>query len=210
MSAQPSDPAPGPGSVAAPGWRRPVPPPHPLTVAEYLAIGEVEPGYTELVEGQLMMAPSPAPRHNRAQLRLAGQLASQLPEGLEVLPEIDVDLALSGPDRPGWVRRPDLVVAPRESFERVDREGGAIRAAEVTLVVEILSPGSRRTDHVTKRGEYADAGIGHYWIIDLGEPVSLLACHLAGEFGYADGGVVTGRHTADRPFAADFDLDALG
>lgn len=37
-----------------------------LTVAEYLAIGEVESGYSELVEGRLVMSPSPSPRHNLA------------------------------------------------------------------------------------------------------------------------------------------------
>jgi Putative restriction endonuclease len=63
----------------------------------------------------------------------------------------------------------------------------------VLVVVEVVSPGSARTDHVHKRGEYADAGIPHYCIVDITKPLSLLACHLAGEFGYADGGTVTGR-----------------
>ena len=34
-------------------------PDRPLTVAEYLEIGEVEPGYTELAEGRLVLSPSP-------------------------------------------------------------------------------------------------------------------------------------------------------
>jgi hypothetical protein len=38
---------------------QPVAPLHLLTVAEYLAIGEIEPGYSELVEGRLLMSPSP-------------------------------------------------------------------------------------------------------------------------------------------------------
>ncbi|MGH3611494.1 MAG: Uma2 family endonuclease [Pseudonocardia sp.] len=33
--------------------------------------------------------------------------------------------------------------------------------------MEVLSPGSHRTDHVAKRADYADAGIPHYWIVDL-------------------------------------------
>ena len=45
--------------------------------------------------------------------------------------------------------------------------------------------------------------------MDITEPVSLLACHLPGEFGYADGGAVTGRFTATEPFAVEIDLDAL-
>jgi hypothetical protein len=33
--------------------------------------------------------------------------------------------------------------------------------------------------------------------------------HLAGEFGYADGGAVTGRFAATEPFSVDIDLDTL-
>ncbi|MET0190049.1 MAG: Uma2 family endonuclease, partial [Pseudonocardia sediminis] len=92
---------------------------------------------------------------------------------------------------------------------RQREHGGIARASDVSLLVEILSPGSRRTDQVAKRSEYADAGIPHYWILDLSGPVTLLACHLAGEFGYADDGVVTGRVPITDPFTAELDLDAL-
>jgi Uma2 family endonuclease len=188
---------------------QPVAPLHLLTVAEYLAIGEVEPGYSELVEGRLLMSPSPAPDHNHAGLELAVQLRSQLPQALETIPDMDVDLELAPPDAPGTVRRPDLIVVPRDARLRVRREGGVIRASDVLVVVEVLSPGSKRTDNVLKRSEYSDAGIPHYWILDIESPVSLLACHLAGEFGYADGGVVTGTFSAAEPFPVEIDLDAL-
>ena len=36
-------------------------PPRLWTVAEYAAIGETEPGYTELVGGRLLISPSPPP-----------------------------------------------------------------------------------------------------------------------------------------------------
>src|SRR5205814_43210 len=106
-------------------------------------------------------------------------------------------------------RRPDLVIVERSEFDCVGREGGLLRARSTVLVVEIVSPGSRRTDNIVKRGEYADAGIPHYWIIDIDAPVRLIACHLAGEFGYQDGGEVTGVFDATEPFAARIDLDAL-
>jgi Uma2 family endonuclease len=188
---------------------QPVAPPHLLTVAEYLEIGEIELGYSELVEGRLLMSPSPAPDHNRAAFRMAMQLERNLPAGVEVIPDMDVDLELAPSDAPGTVRRPDLVVVQQDARLRVRRDGGVIRASEVLVVVELLSPGSRRTDYVHKRGEYADAGILHYWIVDIAEPVSLLACHLAGEFDYADGGTVTGTFTATAPFPVEIDLDAL-
>ena len=189
---------------------QPVTPPYRLlTVAEYLEIGEVEPGYTELVEGRLLMSPSPAADHSHATASLILQVAPQLPPELEVLPDLDVDLRLAPADSPGTVRRPDLVVVRREARRRVRREGGTIRASEVLVAVEILSPGSRRMDHVLKRAEYADAGIPHYWIIDLDEPVSLIACHLAGEFGYVDGGAITGIFRTTEPVPVEIDLEAL-
>jgi Uma2 family endonuclease len=188
---------------------RPVAPLHPLTVAEYLEIGEIEPGYSELVEGCLLMSPTPVPDHNYALLEMAVQLRSQLPRGLEVLQDMDVDLRLAPPEAPGTVRRPDLIVVPHDARLRVRREGGVIRASEVLVAVEIVLPGAKRVEHTHKRGEYADAGIPQYWIVDIEQPVSLLACHLAGEFGYADDGAVTGTFTTAEPFPVEIDLDAL-
>jgi Uma2 family endonuclease len=188
---------------------QPVAPPHLLTVAEYLEIGEIELGYSELVEGRLLMSPSPLADHNFAAMEMAYQLRPSLAEGIEVLLDMDIDLQLAPADAPGTVRRPDLIVVPHAARLRQRHEGGVIQASEVLVVVEFLSRGSMRTDHVHKRGEYADAGIPHYWIVDIGEPVSLLACHLAGEFGYADPGAVTGSFATTAPFPLELDLDAL-
>lgn len=188
---------------------QPVSQAHLLTVAEYLEIGEVEPGYTELVEGRLLVSPSPAMRHNRVSKRLAFLLDAQLAPAHETIQDIDLDLQLDPSDAPGTVRRPDLVVVSSAVVSRVEEKGGVLRASDVALVIEVLSPGSRRIDHVAKRSEYADAGIGHYWIIDIEPPVSLLACHLAGAFGYADGGPVTGRFVTAAPLPVTIDLDAL-
>ncbi|MBW0089781.1 Uma2 family endonuclease [Pseudonocardia sp. KRD-184] len=184
-------------------------PPRLLTVAEYLELGEIEPGYSELIEGRVVITPSPLADHNWVAAEMRDQLKPQLPPDLVVILDIDVDLQLAAPDRPGFVRRPDLIVVQRDARLRQRHEGGLIRASEVVIVVEVLSPGSGRTDNVAKRAEYADAGIPHYWVLDPEEPVSLLACHLAGEFGYADGGAVQGSHRTDRPFPLVLDLDAL-
>jgi Uma2 family endonuclease len=110
------------------------------------------------------------------------------------------------------VRRPDLAVVARAGFERQEREGGVLRASELILVVEVVSVGSERMHHVIKHGEYADAGVPYYWIVDLGEPgerPQLTAHHLAGEFGYADAGPVSGAYAATEPFGVRIDLDAL-
>jgi Uma2 family endonuclease len=137
------------------------------------------------------------------------QLVPQLPEGVCVIQDVDIDLGLVPADQPGLVRRPDLVVVDTEAVNRVDHDGGLLSAGDVLIVVEIVSPGSHRLDYLTKRGEYADAGIPRYWIVDLDKPVSLLDCHLAEDFGYADSGAITGVFTLSAPFSVRLALDLL-
>lgn len=188
---------------------QPLPVPRLYTVAEYMALGETEPGYSELVEGLMIVNPGPTPDHNFTGIEVVLALRRHAPADLVCVTDIDVDLQLAPPEDPGFVRRPDVVVFRRTELERVRREGGAVRASGVVLVVEILSPSSKRTDRVVKRSEYADAGIPHYWVLDLAAPVSLLVCHQAGEFGFADGGERTGTVTVTEPFPVEIDLDAL-
>jgi Uma2 family endonuclease len=187
----------------------PQPPGRLLTITEYAQLGEDDQHRWELQEGMLVMSPSPTPRHQTALVRLFNLIVPQLPAGLCGVLDIDIDLELVSADQPGWSRRPDLIVVSQAAYDRVDLEGGLLRASEVRLVVEIVSPGSRRMDHVIKRGEYADAKIPHYWIVDLDPPVSLVDCHLAGEFGYQDGGGRTGEFTTTEPFPVRLDLNAL-
>jgi Uma2 family endonuclease len=181
----------------------------PLTVADYLAMGEDDQHRTELQEGNLVMAASATPRHMMAIGRLHARIEAQLPPTLVAVPDVDLDLELAPPDGPGTCRRPDLVVVPRAEYDRVGREGGVLRATAAVLVVEILSPGSQRMDRIVKHGEYADAGVPHYWILDLEPPASLVACHPAGEFRYRDSAEAIGSFVATEPFAVNLDLDGL-
>lgn len=181
-----------------------------LTISDYAMLGEDDGYRWELQEGNLVMSPSPSPRHMLASGELRDQLTSQLPPRLRVVQDVDIDLRLAATDQPGWSRRPDLVVVEQVAVERVDAQGGLLYASEVHLVIEIVSPGSRRMDYVTKRGEYADAGIGHYWVLDLDPPVSLLAHHLTEDVGYADEGQRTGVFTTAEPYPLTITLDRLG
>jgi len=186
------------------------PPGRLLSIADYAALGEDDRNRWELQEGKLIMSPSPTPRHMVAVAELYLQLRSQLPANLQAVPDVDLDVQLAPADQPGTARRPDLVVVSEAELHRVETEGGLLRAASTVLVVEIVSPGSHRTDTIVKRIEYADAGIPAYWIIDTDDPISLIACHLAGEFGYQDRGAVTGVFETADPFPARIALDALG
>lgn len=188
----------------------PLPPSHiwPMTAAEYAALPETEQWY-ELQEGSIVMCAQPIPDHQAAKGELFVQLRGQVPPHLIVLMEVDIDLRLVPPEEPGTVRSPDLVVVTREAFLRVRREGGLLYAADLVLAVEILSPSTRRVDARVKHDEYADAGIGRYWMIDLTDGPSLIACHHGGEFGYVDAPAVTGVFTTTEPFPVRIDLAAL-
>ena len=70
---------------------------------------------------------------------------------------------------PPTVRIPDIIIT-REA--RVAANPSRLEATDVLVAVEILSPGTGTTDRVTKRHEYANAGIPRYWLVDLDKPVS--------------------------------------
>lgn len=131
----------------------------------------------ELSEGTLIMSPRPQVTHQRISKRLTRLLDDHLPDGLEALPEIEVTTSASFPPS---VRDPDIVVIRGRGIE-----GRTVRvpAADVVLVVEIVSPGSRGMDHVMKPHEYAKAGIEHYWIVDAEAPTGewFLAYRLDGD-----------------------------
>lgn len=184
-------------------------PDHLLAIAEYAELGEPQSGYTELIEGRIMTSPSPKPRHNRASGRIYLQLVDQLPGHLDVIQDVDIDLQLAPEGQPAFSRRPDLVIVETKAIDRVDAEGGILRASEVLIVLEIVAPGSRHIDCVDKHLQYADAEIPYYWIVDLTEPVSVEACHLAGEFGYQNAPAVTGVFAADEPLPLRLDLQQL-
>ncbi len=118
----------------------------------------------ELSEGTLIMSPRPSLWHQRVSRRLTRLLEDHLPDGLEAVPEIEVTTSASFPPS---VRDPDIVVIPDRVFEL---RPARVPAAEVVLVVEIVSPGSRGADHIMKLDEYAKAGIENYWIVDPDAP----------------------------------------
>ncbi|MGK8521019.1 Uma2 family endonuclease [Nocardia asteroides] len=149
-------------------------PDHLLTLEDWIALPEDSSRNYELVEGVLVVSPKPVSQHQRAILRLGAQLEPQLPGTHGVL--ADTEVVIDAGPLP-TIRVPDILVVPEAGIQanlpRFD-------AADVLLAVEVLSPGSRRTDRVTKFFEYAEAGIEYYWLIDLDEPTSIAAYHLIG------------------------------
>jgi hypothetical protein len=78
-------------------------------------------------------------------------------------------------------------VVNRDAMRRVGVEGGLLRASELAVVGELVTPDPLRIDTVDKRREYADAGIPRYWIIDIN----------------------IGTFTTEEPFPVTVELDRL-
>ncbi|HEY4023302.1 MAG TPA: Uma2 family endonuclease [Pseudonocardiaceae bacterium] len=180
-----------------------------MTVAEYAEVEEPVGSFYELCQGAVVASPWPSPEHQMARAELREQVHSCLPAGLLAIPGVDVDLCLVKPHGPGTVRRPDIVVIDTAAYRRVDSEWKLLRADEVRLAVEIMSARTRHADQVVKRAEYAEAGIGHYWLVDLDAPVSLLPMRLVDDLGYVEDGEVTGDGAVGWPFPVRLKLDEL-
>ena len=121
----------------------------------------------ELIDGEaIMMAPAPATAHQLISGELFGQLHSYL-KGKKckvISAPFDVRLFEQDGDSPEDI---DTVVDPDISIvcdpSKLD-EHGCKGAPD--MVVEILSPSTRRHDRLTKYNLYQRAGVREYWIVD--------------------------------------------
>ncbi|WP_199429010.1 Uma2 family endonuclease [Qaidamihabitans albus] len=147
-------------------------PDHLLTLEEWADLPQDESLRYELVEGVLSVVPRPAPLHQRVMYRLTFQLNGQLPDELEAVQDTEIVVEAA---HPATVRAPDVVVTHTRV---VEANPARLDATDVVLAVEIISPGTKRTDQVTKFAEYAEAGIEHYWLIDLDSPLTVTAYQL--------------------------------
>jgi len=77
-------------------------------------------------------------------------------------------------------RQPDVALL-RAGLPAPRRQAGYPPEA-FGLVIEVVSPTSRRRDRVHKMVEYAEAGIPYYWLVELEPDVEILA------FVLSDGG----------------------
>jgi Uma2 family endonuclease len=115
----------------------------------------------EVVDGELLVTPSPTWDHQRI---VVGLLEALLPYvrsvgvGEVMISPSDVEL-----DPHGLVQPDVFVHGLADGRPPKDWNVGA----PLLLVVEILSPGTARADRTTKRRRYQRAGIPEYWIVDL-------------------------------------------
>ncbi|MBI3461534.1 MAG: Uma2 family endonuclease [Planctomycetes bacterium] len=131
----------------------------PITVEQWAGLEEFR--YCDLIEGCVKEKPNVAFWHEFLLLDLLGWLDNYVRgHDLGRLVCSNAPLRISAYHG----RRPDIFFIPKELFHRV---GKNLFNGVPPLVIEILSPNSITEDRVHKRREYAQLGIGEYWIVDF-------------------------------------------
>ncbi|QDP96675.1 Uma2 family endonuclease [Microlunatus elymi] len=129
------------------------------TVADLEQFPENDGNRYELIDGVLVVSPSPAVRHQIVSAQLHLLLAANCPVDLRVL-AAPTDVVLAD----DTVVVPDLIVARRSDFT------SKILPVAPLLAVEILSPSNRLFELNIKHDRYRRAGVRSYWIVDPDRP----------------------------------------
>jgi len=133
----------------------------PATYSDLLALPEHVVG--EIIDGELIVSPRPAPRHAVATSVLGGELNPPYhggrggPGGWWILfePELHFRDDVLVPDLAGW-RRTRLPAVPDEAYFTLAPD----------WICEVLSPGTARLDRQRKLAVYAREGVAHAWLLD--------------------------------------------
>ncbi len=134
--------------------------PSPWSEEEFYAARDAAPQGErwELVDGEVLVTPSPHWMHQRIVVRLSVALHNYVSvQGVGELFISPLDVKL----QKGLVLQPDILVVPN----------GVLRAREdivdrLLLAVETISPSSARYDRVKKRPAYQRNRVPDYWIVD--------------------------------------------
>jgi Uma2 family endonuclease len=130
------------------------------TYADLQQFPEGEGKRYEIIDGELFVTPSPNRAHQRVVLRLATALhtfAEAHNAGEVYVAPFDVlfnDIN---------VVIPDVLFVSTARLASIEHNG--VHGAP-DLVIEVLSPGTRRRDLTRKRSLYEDRGVNEYWLVD--------------------------------------------
>ena len=117
----------------------------------------------QIVHGQLIVQPRPAPKHARASSAVGAKLFPSFdesdngPGGWWILdePELHLGYDILVPDLAGW-KRERMPALPETAYFELPPD----------WVCEVLSPSTAKMDRVDKLGIYANHGVAHAWLVD--------------------------------------------
>jgi Uma2 family endonuclease len=149
-----------------------------LTFDEFVELPEELHQGAELFDGVVRVT-SPIIKHQRAVIRILLALVTWCNEHSGHGEAIHDYLARIN-DRSGY--KPDVAWYPADRIPGTD---GPEWRGVPAIVVEVLSPSTRRVDQVRKPGGYASIGVDEVWIVDVDDRSVLLLRQPAGA-GYAE------------------------
>jgi Uma2 family endonuclease len=157
----------------------------------------------ELIDGALYIMSPQRRFHARTIRTIPTLLNSLLPDGWEAEMEMSVRLG----DETQVT--PDIVVFPVEPDET--EHGTYLTADEIVLIVEVVSPESRKRDRKVKPARYAEAGIPHFWRIEDESGRRVVYVHELDPRtkSYLPTGIFHGTLSVSVPFPIELDLDNL-
>ncbi len=134
-----------------------------FTYEDYKSLPESETERYELLEGELVMVPSPDTEHQDIVGNLFRLLSDHVHKhrlGKVYLAPLDVVLGERDEEE---VVQPDILYISHRRQGIIARE--EIRGAP-DLVIEVLSPSTAQRDRTLKKKLYARHGVQEYWIVD--------------------------------------------
>jgi len=158
----------------------------------------------EIINGELIVTPKPAPRHALSAAVLGSKIHPQYhfgegggPGGWVLLPEVEIMLGdeLLVPDWSGW---------RKERFPGWPKDNWFSTAPD--WVCEIVSPSTAGNDRIRKMDIYARFEVNYYWLIDPRDR-TLETFMLRSAIWVRTGGFVGNDKVRAEPFAElEFDL----
>lgn len=127
-----------------------------MTLDAFKALPETNQPH-ELIHGELIVSPAPKPHHQRLVLRIVNAVQDSMSEGEVFVSPLDVYID-------GHALQPDVVWIAPNSQCVIGADG--YHEGPPDLVVEIVSPTSRRRDRADKYDIYEQAGVREYWIVE--------------------------------------------
>lgn len=127
-----------------------------MTAAEFFELPETT-QITELLDGELIVSPTPVPVHQRLSRRLARLVEDKMPHGEVFTAPLSVYLDEAN------IPEPDVIWVAANSRCKV---GEKYLEGPPDLVIEILSPSTSKRDKEKKFDLYERFEIYEYWIVD--------------------------------------------
>lgn len=162
-----------------------------MTAEQYSELPETN-KIQELLGGELIMSPAPAPEHQDAALAVAIYLKQLIPSGRVQIVPSDVYL-----DKRNVVQ-PDVFWAGSEGSNCQIGSNRRWRGAP-DLVVEILSPGTARHDRGVKSTLYEKHGVREYWLVEPAPEAQFVEVYVLSEGRFVRQGLYEPKDTFTSP-----------